>query len=157
MGGSVPKAASPRLPPRPGINARATAETKSLLKEAQPGAGFIRLLRRVARALMPGRGGRHARSPLRHNPPAMPPLPPLGAHISVAGGMPTAIERATELGCTAIQVFVKNANQWRGREVGDEEAAAFRAAHAASRVGPLLAHASYLINLCAADPALLAR
>ncbi|HEV8581666.1 MAG TPA: deoxyribonuclease IV [Thermoanaerobaculia bacterium] len=87
----------------------------------------------------------------------MPKLPPLGAHVSVAGGIPSAIERATELGCTAIQVFVKNANQWQGREVGDEEVAAFRAAHAASAVGPLLAHASYLINLCATDPALLAR
>jgi deoxyribonuclease IV len=86
-----------------------------------------------------------------------PPLPPLGAHVSVAGGMPTAIARATELGCTAIQVFVKNANQWQGREIGKKEAAAFRAAHAASRVGPLIAHASYLINLCSADPVLLAR
>src|SRR5437762_775817 len=87
----------------------------------------------------------------------MPQLPPLGAHVSVAGGMPTAIERATDLGCTAIQVFVKNANQWRGREVDDAEVAAFRAAHAASPVGPLIAHGSYLINLCAADAALLAR
>ena len=87
----------------------------------------------------------------------MPRLPPLGAHVSVAGGMATSIERATVLGCTAIQVFVKNANQWRGREMGDDETQAFRAAHAASNVGPLAAHASYLINLCAADPALLAR
>lgn len=71
--------------------------------------------------------------------------------------MPTAIERAGELGCTAIQVFVKNANQWRGRELGNDEVAAFRAAHSASAVGPLIAHASYLINLCTADPALLAR
>ncbi|HKI04993.1 MAG TPA: deoxyribonuclease IV [Thermoanaerobaculia bacterium] len=84
-------------------------------------------------------------------------LPPLGAHVSVAGGMTTAIERATTLGCTAIQLFVKNASQWRGREVGDEEAAAFRAAHAASPVGPVVAHASYLINLCTLDPALLER
>jgi len=90
-------------------------------------------------------------------PPLQPPLPPLGAHVSVAGGMTTSIERATELGCTAIQLFVKNASQWRGREVGDEEAAAFRAAHAASPVGPLVAHASYLINLCTLDPALLER
>ena len=44
-------------------------------------------------------------------------LPPLGAHVSVAGGMVTAIERATALGCTAAQVFVKNASQWRGREL----------------------------------------
>ncbi len=87
----------------------------------------------------------------------MPKLPPLGAHVSVAGGMPSSIERATDLGCTAIQIFVKNANQWQGRDVGKAETAAFRAAHAASRVGPLLAHASYLINLCATDPALLAR
>jgi deoxyribonuclease-4 len=87
----------------------------------------------------------------------MPHLPPLGAHVSVAGGLATAIERATTLGCTAIQVFVKNASQWRGRELGDEEAAAFRAAYAASAVGPLVAHASYLINLCTTDPALLER
>jgi deoxyribonuclease-4 len=71
--------------------------------------------------------------------------------------MPTAIERATALGCTAAQVFVKNANQWQGRELPEEEVAVFRAARAASRVGPLVAHASYLINLCSADPALLAR
>lgn len=38
----------------------------------------------------------------------------------------------------------KNANQWRGREIDDAEVAAFRAAHAASPVGPLIAHASYL-------------
>jgi deoxyribonuclease-4 len=84
-------------------------------------------------------------------------LPPLGVHVSVAGGMPSAIERATALGCTAAQVFVKNANQWQGRELPEEEVAVFRAARAASRVGPLVAHASYLINLCSADPALLAR
>ncbi len=84
-------------------------------------------------------------------------LPPLGAHCSVAGGMPNAIARATSLGCTAAQVFVKNASQWKGKELVEEEAAAFRAAHAASAVGPLVAHASYLINLCSADSGLLAR
>src|SRR3954471_4605998 len=89
--------------------------------------------------------------------PKPPHLPPLGAHMSVAGGLPLAMERATTLGCTAAQVFVKNASQWRWREVGDEEVAAFRAAHAASPVGPLVAHASYLINLCTTDPSLLER
>lgn len=68
--------------------------------------------------------------------------------------MPTAIGRAGELECTAIQVFVKNANQWQGKALAEDEVAEFRAAHAASAVGPLIAHASYLINLCAADPAL---
>ncbi|HSK78390.1 MAG TPA: deoxyribonuclease IV [Thermoanaerobaculia bacterium] len=82
-------------------------------------------------------------------------LPPLGAHVSVAGGMPRAIERATELGCTAIQIFVKNASQWRGKETSDSEVSEFRAAHEGSAVGPLVAHASYLINLCATDPGIL--
>ncbi|HEY0782622.1 MAG TPA: deoxyribonuclease IV, partial [Thermoanaerobaculia bacterium] len=83
--------------------------------------------------------------------------PPLGAHVSVAGGLAKAIERATELDCGAIQIFVKNATQWRAKELADADAAAFRAAHAASAVGPVLAHASYLINLATGDEALLAR
>ncbi|HEY2739132.1 MAG TPA: deoxyribonuclease IV, partial [Thermoanaerobaculia bacterium] len=58
---------------------------------------------------------------------------------------------AASLDCTAIQIFVKNANQWRGRELGDEEVGTFRTSHAGSAVGPLMAHASYLINLAAAD------
>lgn len=88
---------------------------------------------------------------------AFSPLPPLGAHVSVAGGLATAFGRAAELECTAMQVFVKNASQWQGRELGDAEAEEFRAAHAASAVGPLVAHASYLINLATADPVVLAR
>lgn len=82
-------------------------------------------------------------------------LPPLGTHVSVAGGLPTAFERAEALGCTAIQIFVKNASQWRGKELLDPDAESFRAAHAACSVGPLVAHASYLINMATADPALL--
>jgi deoxyribonuclease-4 len=84
-----------------------------------------------------------------------PPLPPLGAHVSVAGGLASAFGRAGELGCDAIQIFVKNANQWRARELAGEEVDAFREARAASAVGPLVAHASYLINLAATDPAIL--
>ncbi|HEX5759558.1 MAG TPA: deoxyribonuclease IV [Thermoanaerobaculia bacterium] len=83
--------------------------------------------------------------------------PPLGAHLSVAGGLVKAFAHGAALGCDAAQIFVKNASRWRGRELTDEEAAAFRAAHAASRVGPVLAHASYLINLAAADPVVLER
>jgi len=78
-------------------------------------------------------------------------LPPLGAHVSVAGGLATALGRAADLGCTAIQIFVKNGNQWRGRDLSEEEAGAFCAAHGCSAVGPLMAHASYLINLAAPE------
>jgi deoxyribonuclease-4 len=69
--------------------------------------------------------------------------------------MANAFGRAGELGCDAIQIFVKNANQWRAREMADDEVTAFRGAHEASAVGPLVAHASYLINLAATDPVIL--
>lgn len=69
--------------------------------------------------------------------------------------MANAFDRAGDLGCDAIQIFVKNANQWRAREMEDGEVAAFRGAHEASAVGPLVAHASYLINLAATDPVIL--
>jgi deoxyribonuclease IV len=82
-------------------------------------------------------------------------LPPLGTHVSVAGGLSTAFGRAADLGCDAMQIFVKNASQWRGKEMLDGEIASFREAHAGSAVGPLLAHGSYLINLCATDPVIL--
>jgi len=96
-----------------------------------------------------------ARRTLRTTP-AAPAGPPLGAHVSVAGGVASAFGRAAELGCDAIQIFVKNASQWRARPLEEVEAAAFRKAHAAGRVGAVLAHASYLINLAAADPQVLA-
>ncbi len=83
--------------------------------------------------------------------------PLLGAHVSIAGGLPKAIERGEDLGCEALQIFVKNASQWRGRALGEEEATAFRQAHGASAIGPLVAHSSYLINLAATDPAILAK
>ncbi|HXU31362.1 MAG TPA: deoxyribonuclease IV [Thermoanaerobaculia bacterium] len=82
-------------------------------------------------------------------------LPPLGAHVSTAGGMPRSIENGCALACTAIQVFVKNANQWRGRTILAEEVSAFHSARGASAIGSVIAHASYLINLAAIDPEIL--
>lgn len=81
------------------------------------------------------------------------PLPPLGAHLSVAGGLAEAIRRGEAMRCTAGQVFVKNASQWRAPALADSTCAAFRDAHGASRIGPLLAHASYLLNVAAPSPA----
>jgi deoxyribonuclease-4 len=83
--------------------------------------------------------------------------PPLGAHVSVAGGVAKAIGRGEDLGCTAIQIFVKNANRWHGKPIAEDDAAAFRAGREASPIGPAVAHASYLINLGATDETVLAR
>ena len=80
--------------------------------------------------------------------------PRLGAHMSIAGGTPRALERAEATGCEALQIFTKNSNQWRGRQLGNAEVETFRAQAARSPVGPIVAHTSYLINLAAADPKL---
>lgn len=77
----------------------------------------------------------------------------LGAHVSVAGGTHLAFERGREIGCDALQIFVKNASRWKGKTLSAEEIAAFRQEHEASG-WPLIAHASYLINLGSPDEAL---
>ena len=75
----------------------------------------------------------------------------LGAHVSVAGGTHKAFERGRDIGCDALQIFVKNANRWSGRPLAEDEIATFRQAHAESGM-PVVAHASYLINLASPDP-----
>jgi deoxyribonuclease-4 len=83
------------------------------------------------------------------------PAPRLGSHMSIAGGMPTAVERAVSVGATALQVFVKSSNQWAARPFADGEVDAFRAAaRDAGIAAHVVAHASYLINLASADDAL---
>ena len=54
-------------------------------------------------------------------------MPRLGAHMSVAGGLPRAVERAVVHRCEALQIFAKNASQWRGRAIPREEVREFRA------------------------------
>ena len=80
--------------------------------------------------------------------------PRLGAHMSVAGGLPRAVDRAVMHGCEAFQIFAKNANQWRGRTLPAEEIAEFRAKVKAARLDPVVSHASYLINLATANAGL---
>jgi len=75
----------------------------------------------------------------------------LGAHLSIAGGHHLAVERAAPLGMTALQVFTANANQWAGKPVDDEGAARFRARLNGSRIGAVVSHAGYLLNLATPD------
>jgi deoxyribonuclease-4 len=81
-------------------------------------------------------------------------MPRLGAHLSVAGGLPLAVDRALLHRCDALQIFAKNANQWRGRDVPRAEVREFRARVKASGIFPVVSHASYLINLATALPGL---
>lgn len=75
----------------------------------------------------------------------------LGAHMSTAGGVHTAFQRGAQIGCTAIQVFVKNSNQWAGRPQTPEDVRLFKTEQATTAIASVVAHAAYLINLCARD------
>jgi deoxyribonuclease IV len=74
--------------------------------------------------------------------------------MSVAGGLPRAVERAVAHRCEAFQIFTKNANQWRGRILPREEIREFRDRVRTAALKPVVSHASYLINLATADVAL---
>jgi deoxyribonuclease-4 len=76
----------------------------------------------------------------------------IGAHVSPAGGLPKAIERGLERGCTAIQIFNQSPRMWRPSSYPEEDVAAFREAMAASPIDAVLIHAVYLLN-CASDDA----
>ena len=81
-------------------------------------------------------------------------MPRLGAHLSIAGGLPRAVDRAVASKCEALQIFTKSVGQWRARPLPAEEIDAFRRRVAESGIHPVVAHNSYLINLAAALPSL---
>ena len=84
-------------------------------------------------------------------------MPRLGAHLSIAGGLPRAVDRAEASGCEALQIFTKSAGQWRARPLPPEEIALFKRRVRQTKIRPVIAHNSYLINLAAADAGLRAQ
>jgi len=72
---------------------------------------------------------------------------PLGAHMSIAGGVERAIQRGHSIGCETIQIFVANPNRWKGKALAQENIDRFRAAQLETGISPIVAHDKYLINL----------
>src|SRR5258705_11012627 len=78
----------------------------------------------------------------------------IGAHMSVAGGVSKAVDRAVVHGCEALQIFTKNANQWRGKPLERAEGRLFRERIEQTGITPVVSHASYLINPATTFPVL---
>ncbi len=74
-----------------------------------------------------------------------------GAHVSAAGGISTAIDRAEELGCDAVQVFTQSPRMWKPTAHTDDELERFRTRRAEARIRYAACHALYLVNLATAD------
>ncbi|HET8923863.1 MAG TPA: deoxyribonuclease IV [Candidatus Acidoferrum sp.] len=83
----------------------------------------------------------------------------IGIHTSIAGSYLNALEAARKLGANALQIFSASPRMWQGgaARIPDVDAAAFRARREELRLGPLVVHANYLINLAAPQPMLRTR
>jgi deoxyribonuclease IV len=75
----------------------------------------------------------------------------LGAHTSINGGVSTAVDLAEKLGFTAMQIFTKNNNRWYSKELSENEIEKFRMRLESSKIKFVVAHDSYLINLCSKE------
>lgn len=73
--------------------------------------------------------------------------------MSISGGVDLALDRGKEVGCDAVQMFVKSSNQWKARELREEEISSFREKRRMYREGFIMAHTSYLINIASPEKA----
>ncbi len=71
----------------------------------------------------------------------------IGAHISAAGGLYRAYQRADIIGCESMQIFTRNQRQWQNKPLSFQEIEEFYRASRESSVRKVVSHASYLINL----------
>lgn len=82
---------------------------------------------------------------------------PIGAHVSIAGRLYEAIPRATAIGCECLQIFVGSPRRRRLVSYDPADLTEFRRRRARAGLNPLVAHASYLVNLASPDPELFRR
>ena len=71
----------------------------------------------------------------------------VGVHVSIAGSIAKAVERAQGIGCETFQIFSRNPRGWAAKPLVSSDADAFRAALAASGMAPAVDHMPYLPNL----------
>lgn len=76
---------------------------------------------------------------------------PLGAHMSISGGLDKAISRGKSVNCQTIQIFTQNSNRWVGKALSDEIVRACFDKRKETGIKQVFAHNSYLINLASPD------
>ena len=71
----------------------------------------------------------------------------VGGHVSTAGGLPKAVERALSIGADCMQIFISAPQQWRPAAHKDAEVSTFRQQVDEHGLHPVFIHAIYLLNL----------
>lgn len=78
----------------------------------------------------------------------------LGVHVSIAGHIYEAVDRAAALGCNTFQIFSRNPRGWEALELNPADAGEFKKRRKEKKISPVVVHIPYLINLCSGDDAL---
>ena len=71
----------------------------------------------------------------------------VGVHVSIAGGIANAVDRAVERGCDVFQIFSRNPRGWRIKDLSPEDSESFVVKLESSGIGPVFDHMPYLPNL----------
>ena len=75
----------------------------------------------------------------------------LGSHLTVAGGLHNALLAARKYRFDTVALFVRNQRQWACPPLAEEEVERFLALRKELDISPVIAHGSYLMNLCGAE------
>jgi len=75
----------------------------------------------------------------------------IGAHVSSAGGIDKAVDRAVDIGADSLQVFTQSPRTWRPTNHDPASFDRFCEKRAEAGIGGVLCHALYLCNLAAPD------
>ncbi len=70
----------------------------------------------------------------------------IGAHISISGGYPKAINRAVDIGGNCGQIFAGSPRGWKVSQPDSEESEEFSVRKEEEDVRPWIIHGTYLIN-----------
>jgi deoxyribonuclease IV len=75
----------------------------------------------------------------------------VGLHVSIAGSLDLAFDRAKELGATTFQIFTRNPNQWKFKPIPEEIAKSFMQKRRESGLARIVDHMPYLPNLASPE------
>ncbi len=71
----------------------------------------------------------------------------VGVHVSIAGSIVNAVDRAEKIGCDTFQIFSRNPRGWRFKPLDPETSAGFRMELEKTSISPVVVHMPYLPNL----------
>jgi deoxyribonuclease-4 len=81
----------------------------------------------------------------------------VGVHVSIAGGLLEALDRAERLSCQTMQIFSRSPRGGPAPRLDPEQVSAFRQRRSAAGIDPLVVHGPYIINLASPDRAVFER